>query len=318
MDIQNPSLASYPMSVVLKLANKCNSQDSVNLCAYYKSVHYMTFNAYSAPPGVVSTGTLSFSPTRVSATNTLHTVSAGYSLAIGDFVKLIYYSQIPIPAVCTMSSSNGQCYSYPSTNSIIVKITTASTSPYSIVLANMNNPYQNHYGTTTFNVEIWSSGVVSRRFYSSYSATTISTDPTTSTALSIAFTPTLTPTYWLKYGFNNIGKVVLSKFFQNAYVKQIRLIAPGEITLDTQYCNATFQSSASEAKPYPFRFVCQILNSLTVQLNLFTDFPSFADDFTQRTILIYLRYTISNGQTVASNTWTARAYSDPSSTSSMY
>jgi hypothetical protein len=214
------------MSVVFKLANKCNSQDIVNLCAYYKSLYSMTFNAYSAPSVVVSAGSLSFNPTRVSATNTLHTVSASFSLAVGDFVKLIYYSQIPIPAVCTMSSSNGQCYSYPSTNTIIVKITTASLSPYSIVLANMNNPYQNHYGIGTFNVEIWKSGIITNRFYSSYSATTISTDPTTSTPLSITFTPTLTPNYWLKYGFNNIAKVVLSKFFQNAYVKMIRINAP--------------------------------------------------------------------------------------------
>lgn len=318
MDIQNPSLPSYPMSVVLKLANRCNSQDSVNLCSYYKSVYYMTFNAYSALPGVGSTGSLSFTPSRVSATNTLHTVTAGYSLAIGDFVKLIYYSQIPIPTVCTMSSSNGQCYSYPTTNTIIVKITTASSSPYSIALANMNNPNQNHYGTGTFNVELWKGGIVTNRFYSSYSAATITTDPTSATALSITFTPTLTPNYWLKYGFNNIGKVVLSKFFQNGFVKQIRLNAPTEITLDTQYCNATFQSSASEAKPYPYRFVCQVLTSRIVQLNLFSDFPAFAADFTQRTILIYLRYIISTGQMVASNTWTAYAYADTSSTSSMY
>lgn len=140
------------MSVVFKLANKCNSQDSVNLCSYYKSVYYMTFNPYSAPPGVGSTGTLSFNPSRVSATNTLHTISASYSLAIGDFIKLIYYTQIAIPTECVMSSSNGQCYSYPMTNTIIVKITTASSSPFSIVLANMNNPYQNYYGTATFNV----------------------------------------------------------------------------------------------------------------------------------------------------------------------
>jgi hypothetical protein len=131
----------------------------------------------------------------VSATNTVHTISSSYSLASGDFVILNYYTQVPIPAVCSITSGNGVCYSYPTTNTIIIKATTAIPSPFTFTLAGMTNPYQNYYGANTFGIYIWHTGYISNFYYSTYSATTITTDPVSNTALAITFTPTLTPNY---------------------------------------------------------------------------------------------------------------------------
>lgn len=114
-----------------------------------------------------------------------------------------------------MSSTNGVCYSYPMTNSIIIKVNTTVPSSYSLVLSGMTNPYQNYYGSNTFNTEIWRSGSVYVRFYTGYSATTITTDPTSSSALTIFFVPTLTPDYQLKYNFWNIANVTITKMLQN-------------------------------------------------------------------------------------------------------
>lgn len=60
------------------------------------------------------------------------------------------------------------------------------------------------------------------------------------------------------------------------------------------------------------------MGSNYVTLNMFNNFPTWDNGFTQRSIYIYLRYTISNGQTVASNNWNAYAYTDTSSTSWYY
>jgi hypothetical protein len=46
INLQNPSIAGYPISVVFKLATPCSSSDSNNLCAYYKSSKYLTFGSY--------------------------------------------------------------------------------------------------------------------------------------------------------------------------------------------------------------------------------------------------------------------------------
>jgi len=152
IDILNPALNNYPIGINFKVANNCSSLDTNNLCTYYKSMYYMTFNTVPFVPGFGSTGSLSFNPTRVSANNTVHTVSAGYSLVSGDFVKLTYYTQIAIPTVCAISSNNGYCYSYPMTNSIIIKVNVSISSPYTFTLTGMNNPYQNYYGPNTFAV----------------------------------------------------------------------------------------------------------------------------------------------------------------------
>ncbi len=167
----------------------------------------MTFNLDPGSGSTYSTGSLSFNPSRVSAENTVHTVSAGYSLSAGDWVKIIYYPQIPIPSVCTLTSNNGECYSYPSTNTIMIRAGSDQSGSYTFSLGGMTNPYQNYYGTNTFYCQVWKSGSIYRKFYSGYGATTITVDPTSGEDLSITFTPTLTPDYQLKYGFNNIARI---------------------------------------------------------------------------------------------------------------
>ena len=151
LNINNPNTFNDPIGVVFKLANPCSTADSNNLCAYYKSVTYLSFTTAPGGMGYGYTGSLSFNPTNVSATNTIHTVTAGYPISVGDWLKLTYYSQIPIPTVCTITSSNAECYSYPTTNVIMIKATVAQASSYTIRLGGMTNPYQNFYGYYTFN-----------------------------------------------------------------------------------------------------------------------------------------------------------------------
>jgi hypothetical protein len=54
----------------------------------------MTFDSTPGSiPSVLgySYGSLSFAPNIVSATNSAHTVTANIPLAVGDFIKLVYY-----------------------------------------------------------------------------------------------------------------------------------------------------------------------------------------------------------------------------------
>ena len=111
-----------------------------------------------------------------------------------------------IPTVCKITSSNGECYSYPSSNTIMIKATTAQNGTYTFRLGGMTNPYQRTYGPNTFSTQIWSGGNITRSFYSDYTINGITTDSTTGDPLSIIFTPTLAP-YQLKYGFNNIVRL---------------------------------------------------------------------------------------------------------------
>lgn len=46
----------------------------------------------------------------------------------------------------------------------------------------------------------------------------------------------------------------MSYLLQNEYIKMIYLTAPAGITIETTYCNATMESTTSEAAPYPYRF----------------------------------------------------------------
>ena len=107
LGITNPSVSSYPAGVIFKLANTCSNSDQNNLCAYYKSVTYMTFNSAPSSVSTGTTGSLSFNPNLVSATNTEHTLSAGYSMSAGDWLKVVYYSEVAIPMVCNLASNNG-------------------------------------------------------------------------------------------------------------------------------------------------------------------------------------------------------------------
>ena len=200
-------MTNYPIGVVFKLANTCSQSDDNNLCAYYKSSTYMTFATVPTPANTYTTGSLTFNPTIVSATNTEHTLSASYSVSSGDWLKVTYYPEVPIPTICTITSNNGQCYSYPTGNIIMIKAS-SSQSSYSFKLGGMTNPYRYYYGTQTFHTEIWrAAGSIYVKFYTNYNAATITTDPTTNNPLNITFTPTLTPNYQLKYSFNNIARI---------------------------------------------------------------------------------------------------------------
>ena len=150
LGITNPTIANYPVGVVFKLANTCSKLDQNNLCAYYKSVTYLTFNTATSGVSTYTQGSLSFNPNRVSATSTEHTLYAPYGLSSGDWVRVKYYSEVPIPTVCNTTSSDAECYSYPTDNIIMIKTTSARASSYTFKLGGMTNPYQQDYGTNTF------------------------------------------------------------------------------------------------------------------------------------------------------------------------
>ncbi|CAM5999585.1 unnamed protein product [Sphagnum balticum] len=299
------------------MANNCSSQDTINFCSYYKSTTYLSFNSYVASPGYGTTGSLTFNPSIVSATNTVHTISAGYPLSIGDYVVVTYYPQVPIPTVCQVTTSNGYCYSYPTSNTIIFKATVA-TGSYTFSISGMSNPNQYYYPSNNLATTVWRSGYIYTSFYTSYTTSTIYNDPITNNPLSITFVPTLTPNYQLMYTFNNIAKITISYALQNAQIQQIYITSPYGITINTGYCNATMETFVGEALPYPYRFTCTYLDASDVRLNMQSDFPAWQSEFINRTIIVYLKYQILTGLGSSCGMWTATTYTDPTSTNIDY
>lgn len=113
LNILNPSVSNYPIAITVKLQQICESTDQNNLCTYYKSIKYLYFSTSASVPALNTPyGSLSFNPNRVSATNTQHTFTGSYTVNSGDYLRIIYYPQIPIPTICTLLSG-GICYSYP-------------------------------------------------------------------------------------------------------------------------------------------------------------------------------------------------------------
>lgn len=156
-------------------------------------------------------------------------------------------------------------------------------------------------------------------FQTQYTVPYIVTDPTTSNALSISFTPTLTPNYQLSYGFDNIAKVEIKYIYQNKNIQQILLIAPSYISLNLYYCNATLSSTSTEAKPYPYRFKCSVLSTSQVRITLQSDFPAWTSAFINKTVVLYIKYQITTNLLGANcSDWVAHAYTHPSSTASSY
>lgn len=91
--MKNPARESYPIGITFKMANICYQSDQNRLCPYYKSTKYIYFKTSVLTPATVNNwGSLTFSPNVISATNTQHTLSASVNLAVGDFVKIVYYS----------------------------------------------------------------------------------------------------------------------------------------------------------------------------------------------------------------------------------
>ena len=60
------------------------------------------------------------------------------------------------------------------------------------------------------------------------------------------------------------------------------------------------------------------MGSSYIRINKQTDFPEFTTAHKNKKVVIYLRYSISNGAGSTSGNWVATSYTDPSLTSSNY
>lgn len=180
----------------------------------------------------------------------------------------------------------------------------------------MTNLYQSRV-TELPSIQIWSvsTGRISARHEPSYWVNHITVDPVSNNAPTITFIPTLTPNYQLKYGFNNIARIEMTYLLQNDKINMIYLTAPGEITIATSYCNATMESTAAEAKPYPYRFECYAMSSTTVMLYKQDNFPAWDASFINKKIIVYLKYQIANWKTGSSNSWNVATYTITSANS---
>lgn len=316
LDIANPaSNANQWVGFTGKLMRTCDYGDPINLCSIYESVYYMQFVSGSTP-GASYTGSLSFSPARVSATPANHAFGNSYALQSGDYIKIVYYPEVTVPTSCIVAGHS--CWTFPLENVLIIKLASAMNSPYSLVVQGMTNLYK-YYSSYVY-TEIYRGGSMLARFYTSFSLSTITTDPTTGTALSVAFTPTLTSNnYQLNINFDNIARIDISYMLQNAYVNSIWLTPPGgQIYLINTYCNATLESLSTEQTPYPYRFICTFSGSgwyQQVRLTKPANFPAWDASFISRKIIVYLRYNIlsSLGANGMSN-WVATAYAGTTQT----
>ena len=313
LNIANPMKTYYPIGITAKLMNFCENSDINNPCTFYKSTDYLEYNNAPSIPSVYNTGSLSFNPNRVSATNAEHTVSASYTVNNGDYVKIIYYPQVPIPDICQITSGNGICYSYPLENTIIIKANTTQTSSYSFTLGGMTNLYHSRDSDKIY-TEIWdgSSGTIRARLNTHYWVNHITTDPATGDPLSITFTPTLTPDYQLKYDFSNVARIEITHLMQNKHIQMIYVWADWEITFKNSYCNATLESTTEEATPYPYRFECKTIGTRSLYIYTQDNFPDWNENFTDKKVVIYLKYTIHNSKSGNSNNWYAAAYTSTS------
>ncbi len=114
LNIRNPTLANYPIGIKVRLMNTCENGDLNNLCAYYSSTHYIKFDPTPVIPSTQSNiGTMNENPGYVSATNVQHTFTGPYTVNTGDYVKIVYIPQTVVPNICSITSANGICYSYP-------------------------------------------------------------------------------------------------------------------------------------------------------------------------------------------------------------
>ena len=142
LNSKNPEESNYPIGVTAKLMNFCANNDKNKPCTYYKSTHYIEFNAPPSIPSKTTHGSISFNPNRISATNAQHTFTGSVTVNSGDYVRIVYYPEVAIPAICSITSGNGICYSYPLENTILIKATATQTSSYSFTLGGMTNLYR--------------------------------------------------------------------------------------------------------------------------------------------------------------------------------
>ncbi len=88
----------------------------------------------------------------------------------------------------------------------------------------------------------------------------------------------------------------------------IYLTAPTGITIESTYCNATLESTTSEAKPYPYRFECLSVSSNAVQLIMQDNFPTWTSAFINKKVVLYLKYQIANSVTGSCSNWDVATY----------
>lgn len=155
MNLKNPNKSQYPIGITVKLMSKCVNMDANNFCTGFKSTKYMYFNNAPSIPSVTTHGTLTFNPNLVSAINTQQTFSGSYSVNSGDYLKIIYHTEVKIPEICSITSGNGICYSYPLENIILIKATTAQSGTYTFTLGGMTNLYRTKYMAVYPYTEIW-------------------------------------------------------------------------------------------------------------------------------------------------------------------
>lgn len=110
----------------------------------------------------------------------------------------------------------------------------------------------------------------------------------------------------------------MTYLLQNDKIRMIYLTAPGEITIATSYCNATMESTAAEAKPYPYRFECVSIGSNSLMLYMQDNFPAWNSGFINKKVIVYLKYQIANWKTVTSNSWNVATYTLTSGPNSWY
>ena len=79
----------------------------------------------------------------------------------------------------------------------------------------------------------------------------------------------------MKYGFNNIARVELTHALQNSDIQMIYLTAPVQVTIVSNYCNATLESDPDEVSPYPMRFQCYFQTTRQLKLLKQAGFPDW-------------------------------------------
>ena len=247
LNIKNPGTTNYPIGIRVKLMDHCENGDENNLCTYWSSTKYLEYDPTPSIPNVYTyQGSMSENPNYVSATNAQHTFTGPYTVNNGDYVKIVYYPQVPVPDICTITSNNGICYSYPHENTILIKANTTQTNSYTFTLGGMTNLYRSQVTERPYQ-EVWdvANGNIRGRFNTDYWVNHITTDPTSGEQLTMTFTPTLTPNYQLKYGFNNIMRIEVTHMMQNEHIQMLYVSAPSEISFQTSYCNATLESTTA-------------------------------------------------------------------------
>ena len=217
LNIKNPTLANYNIGISARLLSTCENGDKNNLCGYFHSTQYIKFDSTPSIPSTGSNwGSMNENPAYVSATNVQHTFTGPFTVNSGDYVKIVYFPQVPIPATCTITSGNGLCYSYPLEDTIIIKATSTQSGSYTFTLGGMTNLYQSRVTEQPYS-EVWDTlnGNIRGKFTTNYWVDHIRNNPADSAALEIDFNPTLTPDYQLKYGFNNIARIEVTHLLQN-------------------------------------------------------------------------------------------------------